>query len=233
MTCRSFRQLFDGYLDGELSESQTAELHAHLLQCPLCQREVELMRAGGDVIALDTRGPRLSDDFTDRVMAELPARLAPAPVQGRTFFRMRRVAEFGALAAAAVVALAVVWNPRPTANPVAPALVQAPAETASTGTRVAGETATITDVLGGPEVDGVMHIGRDSYAQWGQVAERVSDAWSHNLRDIESQLAAPVTDRAAEPAEDSASFVNELLRPFFTLINPPVPASPVEDVERF
>lgn len=229
MTCRGFRQLFDAYLDGELSESQTAELHAHLLQCPMCQREVELMRAGGDVIALDARGPRLSADFADRVVAALPLTQA-ASSAARPMHRIRRWAEWGLMSAAAAVALGVIWFQRPG---TAPQLAGDQSPVAKP--RVAGETVTITDILGGPEVDGMLAAGRDSLSQWGGVAAQMTDTVDNNLRGLARQAAArPASGAAAAEGDDSADFVNELMRPFFELLNPPVVAPAVDDdVERF
>jgi len=45
LTCRNVRQLHDAWLDGELSANMNAEVHAHLLQCPECQQQVEMIRA--------------------------------------------------------------------------------------------------------------------------------------------------------------------------------------------
>lgn len=69
ISCKHSRQLFDRYLDGELSPSLQAELHAHQIACSDCQSELAMMDACGDVIRHDRREPRLDDAFTDRVMA--------------------------------------------------------------------------------------------------------------------------------------------------------------------
>ncbi len=71
MTCRHVRQFHDAYVDGELSSSMMAEVHAHLLQCPECQREVEMIRACGAVIAKDVSEPVLDSGFASRVVAKL------------------------------------------------------------------------------------------------------------------------------------------------------------------
>ena len=72
MTCRHVRQLQDMFLDGELSPSMMAEVHAHLLQCPSCQKETEVLRACSDVIAKDRVDTNLAEDFTTRVLAAMP-----------------------------------------------------------------------------------------------------------------------------------------------------------------
>jgi len=73
MTCRQVEHLLDAYLDGELSPSLRAEVHAHRLGCPRCQRRIELLEVCGDVIRMDRREPVLSADFADRVMAGFAA----------------------------------------------------------------------------------------------------------------------------------------------------------------
>ncbi len=87
MSCRNAAQLRDRHLDGDLSPSLSAEVHAHLLQCPACQRQHELYRATGDVIARDRTEPRLSDDFAARLLAAIetsPRRRPVGPVRLQT-----------------------------------------------------------------------------------------------------------------------------------------------------
>ena len=86
MTCRNVRQFHDPYLDGELSPSLMAEVHAHLLQCPECQRQVEMIRASGTVIAQDRAEPVLDSGFASRVVAELKK----AGPDGRSVTETRR-----------------------------------------------------------------------------------------------------------------------------------------------
>ncbi|MGQ9649689.1 MAG: anti-sigma factor family protein [Phycisphaerae bacterium] len=110
ITCQHARQLFDRYLDGELSPSLQAELHAHQLSCSACQTELAMLEACGDVIMLDRRRePKLSDSFTDRVLLARRAQLAAQPRRrswGRTF-----VVVGSPLAAAAsiVLCLTLMW----------------------------------------------------------------------------------------------------------------------------
>ena len=84
MTCRHVGQLRDNYLDGELSSSLTAEIHAHLLQCSACREQMEMLRACGDVIAKDNEVPALDEGFASRVMASLPTRELAEPVVATT-----------------------------------------------------------------------------------------------------------------------------------------------------
>lgn len=105
------------YLDGELSPSLTAEVHAHLLQCPACQQQFEMMRACGDLIAKDAAEPILDAGFASRVVASLPKRNAPSMLVTRRDNRahfMKIFAGAGLPAAAALLFLSVlIW---PTSN---------------------------------------------------------------------------------------------------------------------
>lgn len=127
VTCRHVRQLHDAYIDGELSASLMAEVHAHLLQCPECQREVEITRACATVIAGDRSEPELDAGFASRVVASLPKELAPGGAMVEAARSRRRSwwrwgTSIGVPAAAAIVFFAIlVW---PTAEPdVGPRLV--------------------------------------------------------------------------------------------------------------
>lgn len=114
ITCQHARQLFDRYLDGELSPSLQAELHAHQLSCSACQTELAMLEACGDVIMLDRRRePKLSDSFTDRVLMARRSQLASQPRRrnwGRTL-----VVVGSPLAAAASIGLclSLMWPSAP------------------------------------------------------------------------------------------------------------------------
>ena len=107
MNCSEAEQFFDAYLDGELAGSLRLEFDAHRLRCTVCQQKLAMMEACEHILARDTRGPVLSDGFTDRVMSEIDQR--------RTLTlrsRRRRIVVAGAVAfqAAAVIAFAVLWT---------------------------------------------------------------------------------------------------------------------------
>ncbi len=68
IACRHARQIFDRYLDDELSPGLQAELHAHRINCLDCQGELALLEACGDVVAMDRCEPQLGASFTDRVL---------------------------------------------------------------------------------------------------------------------------------------------------------------------
>ncbi|MFQ5413300.1 MAG: anti-sigma factor family protein [Phycisphaerae bacterium] len=122
MHCEAARQLFDAYLDGELSGSLAAELGAHRLQCAACRRELALLEVSGHIIASDRESSSISDGFTDRLMACMGSE----PV---SWVRRIRLGLYVAapLAAAAVVVMAFLGVFDRPANRVAGLEEQAPA----------------------------------------------------------------------------------------------------------
>ncbi len=144
LTCRQAQNLFDAYLDHELSESMRTELHAHRLRCSWCKHQLALMEACRDVIRSGSPEPRLSEDFTDRVLVAWARPSGPRPR------RTRRITIFltpAARAAAAALVLMFMqpWEasrPKPTglglmeerSVPVAGVSEEAPA-----GQRIAAE----------------------------------------------------------------------------------------------
>lgn len=69
INCEQAEHLFDPYLNDELAPSLVTELDAHRLECGACRQHLTLMEACGNVVRLDTNEPRISEDFTDRLMA--------------------------------------------------------------------------------------------------------------------------------------------------------------------
>jgi len=101
MRCQDVRQLFDAYLDGDLSPSQATELGAHRLHCTDCRRALALMEVSGHIIASDRDGVELSAGFTDRLLACVESPRA------RWIQRAKRVLYIGGpMAAAAMIGLA-------------------------------------------------------------------------------------------------------------------------------
>lgn len=99
--CEQARQLFDAYLDGELSSALETELGAHRLRCASCRRELALLEVSGHVLRTDPDDSSLSGDFTDRLLRCVEEAKPPLTI------RLRRIVYIAApLAAAAVIALA-------------------------------------------------------------------------------------------------------------------------------
>ncbi|HKQ49249.1 MAG TPA: zf-HC2 domain-containing protein [Phycisphaerae bacterium] len=124
LTCRHVQHLHDRFLDGDLTPSMTAEIHAHLLQCPACQHQMEISRASADVIARDDSHYELDSGFAMRVVAALPKPSPSAALGSAQRSRRRRVwrivgmAALPAAAAALFIAVVILptapTTPRPT-----------------------------------------------------------------------------------------------------------------------
>lgn len=114
MNCSACEQLFDAYLDGQLVGSLRLEFDAHRLRCRRCQQTLAMLETVVHVISTDTQTPELSSDFTARVMRQV-RRARPRFLK----IPSTRVAIVvgAALQAAAVLALAILWQ-RPAAPPV-------------------------------------------------------------------------------------------------------------------
>ena len=106
MNCSEAEHFFDAYLDGELAGSLRLEFDAHRLRCTVCQQKLAMMEACEHILARDTRGPALSENFTDRVMGEIDQQRIIA-----RRVRKRRIIVGAAVAfqAAAVIVFAVLW----------------------------------------------------------------------------------------------------------------------------
>lgn len=72
LDCSQARDMIDLYIDKELDIFSEQELKEHLRQCNDCQ---ELLRSLQKTVALITslEAPKVSTDFTERLMAKLPA----------------------------------------------------------------------------------------------------------------------------------------------------------------
>lgn len=101
MDCRQAQQLFDAYLDGELSPTLETELGAHRVQCGDCRRALALLEVSGHIIRADHEEAATDSAFTDRLLACMDE-----PSRTLTHRAWRIASIGGGLAAAAVVALA-------------------------------------------------------------------------------------------------------------------------------
>ncbi len=101
MRCEEAQNLFDAYLDGELSPSLATELGAHRVRCPECRRALALLEVSGHIISSDRDPVSVPHDFPDRLLACVDVR------EHGWLARVRRsLYVAGPLAAAAVIALA-------------------------------------------------------------------------------------------------------------------------------
>ena len=101
MHCEQAEQLFDAYLDGELSDALATELGAHRLKCANCRRALALLEVTGHIIGSDIQRPGLSDVFSDRLLACVDVQ---ADQRGPKLRRALYIA--GPVAAAALIVLA-------------------------------------------------------------------------------------------------------------------------------
>jgi len=101
MRCEEARQLFDAYLDGELSPSLATELGVHRVRCAECLRSFALLEVSGHILSSDHDPVTVPDDFSERLLACVDVREHswPAKVRRSLYF-------VGPLAAAAVIAMA-------------------------------------------------------------------------------------------------------------------------------
>ena len=104
MNCEQVQNLFDAYLDGELSGPLAAEFGAHKLNCPSCRRELALLEVAGDVIAADVDAPPLGEEFTERL-------LACTSEVSRPWYRPRRWMLYLGPSLAAAACLAMMFFP--------------------------------------------------------------------------------------------------------------------------
>lgn len=70
MNCEQAKNLFDAYLDDELSPSLATELGAHRLNCANCRHQLALLEVAGHVIGADFNSDvELPAEFTERLLA--------------------------------------------------------------------------------------------------------------------------------------------------------------------
>lgn len=115
MNCTEFDRLLDAYLDRELSGSLRIEFDAHRLRCHRCAQRVAMMQSLESALASAGDAPPLAEDMTDRVMAAIAER------PSRRRLLSTRVAVVGGmvLQAAAVLAFAILVQPRAAEEPLA------------------------------------------------------------------------------------------------------------------
>lgn len=214
LTCRQVQNLHHQFIDGALSASLVAEIHAHLLQCPACQREVEISRAAAHVLAKDFPEPALDSGFASRVVAAMaekrPVRKSPVLVRREQSSRWRRFAMVGSLpAAAAVVFLAIlIW----------------PSEDRSTrDTKVAGAVTSVVDAVGvkdiaDPTLEAVAGA-RDAAQSLNQLlqisANEARQSMQDGLREIDSTA----------PRSEPPSLMELFFQPFDEVLRPEKPAT--------
>lgn len=214
VTCRHVGELSDSFLDGELSASLTAEVHAHLLQCPACQRQVQLLQACGDVIARDRAAPRLDETFADRLGPALVLPAAPPIPHPATLRRRSWKRPLIALpAAAALILLAVMAWPRGDTRQ----------------TFVAGVAVSGLDRVVNPAIDAVTGAQRAAQSLNQLIQLSVGDA----QRGVRDRLGKEAPPSGGTPPR--LSLLDVFLQPFDEIVEQPQPAqpAPAPEIVRF
>ena len=118
MNCKQAQNLFDAYLDEELTGTLATEFGAHKLSCAVCRRELALLEVVGHVVASDTDMPQLDTAFGDRLLACATAQRAPVrrPFNWRLYLGAPLAA--AACLAFASVALRSTQTPSHSAAPI-------------------------------------------------------------------------------------------------------------------
>ncbi|MEK6642967.1 MAG: zf-HC2 domain-containing protein [Planctomycetota bacterium] len=197
LTCRHIRQLHDNFVDSELSPSLTAEVHAHLLQCPECRRQVQMLRTVGDMIARDDTAPSLSSDFASKVVAQLPQVRGDVDSFDRRWGRrltFNRVL-FPALAASLFIAI-VIW----------------PRQESGNGTKVAGASA----------MKSVVDPTMEAVAGTKKAAESLNTLLTISVDQARSDVREGMdkVEQLRRTSSEPLSFTSILLQPFNELPQP-------------
>lgn len=218
MRCDQARQLFDAYLDDELSASLATELGAHRLHCAECRQALALLEVSGHIVRTDREPVQLERNFTDRLLGCMDQRSLP------WFKRWRReLYVAGTLAAAAVIALAFLGlfdNPEAKVAGDKQVLIERPTELAPP-LRHAEDTMAQPGEAGASDASQQMleawidrardniAIKRESGASLHELLDQTATQWGHILEDAGSQPAPPeeVPDLTGDDPEAGADDV--------------------------
>lgn len=189
MRCDQAQQLFDAYLDSELSPSLATELGAHRIRCPECRQALALLEVSGHIVRTDQEPVQLERNFTDRLLGCMEKQTTPWFVRWR-----REIYIAGPLAAAAVISMAFLGafdNSEPKVAGVKAIGVERPAPQAP----VSLPEATPLDAPGAADVNQEMleawvdqarnniAIKRESGASLRQLLDQTATQWGHILED--------------------------------------------------
>lgn len=210
MRCDQARQLFDAYLDGELSASLATELGAHRLRCAECRQALALLEVSGHIVRTDREPVQLEQNFTERLLGCMDQRSLPWLMRWR-----REMYIAGTLAAAAVIALAFLGlfdNRESKVAGIKEVGIQRTQEQTPTAPPKANEIVP-TDEAGATDrtqetleawIDRArdsIAIKRESGASLRELLDQTATQWGHILEDASSQPVSPI----ALPATDTDS----------------------------
>ncbi|ANE45885.1 anti-sigma W factor [Paenibacillus swuensis] len=112
MDCRQANSLIHNYLDGDLDPESSVKLNSHLRECAACNAHFKKLEHTSFMLG-SMEPVKAPDDFTARLMAQLPAKKQQNNVQNRVLQWVRR---HPAVSAAAVFFLIMMssfmslWN---------------------------------------------------------------------------------------------------------------------------
>ena len=213
MRCEQARQLFDAYLDDELSASLATELGAHRLRCAECRQALALLEVSGHIVRTDQEPVQLERNFTERLLGCMDQRSLPWLTRWR-----REMYIGGTLAAAAVIALAFLgaFDNREAMVAGDKVTIPRPSESAPTDRPAVGEIAPTGEAGATDESQETLEawidrardniaIKRESGASLRWLLDEKATQWSHMLQDAGaepvSRGAVPDADGNDAPAE--------------------------------
>lgn len=201
MNCEQARNLFDAYVDGELSPPLEMEVSAHRLACASCRQELALLEVVGHVMSLDHEDAEpdlLRPDFTDRLLTCIEP---PGTAAARRRSRWLR-AGGGVLAIAASMAFAMSLFFNSSAPRVAGVKATRVAPPPAVG------TAEVTDAA-----DSLVRQVESNWSRHADGAQTVIQMGEMTLQNVLDRLGSKDQPIGADPVEprDSRSF--DELRP--------------------
>jgi len=216
MNCLHAQHLLDSYLDGELPPSLRAEVHAHRLTCPDCQRAMVITDVAGDVIRGDRPEPEMSLSFTDRVIDAIKP--PPEPRVAR-IMQLRRAAAFlgPVLSAAAIWMLVVSVAPPiesvPTPAPLVKAdvVVASPAPSVIEAAASSTGSATIADELAKVFISPAMRTLEDTERSTRELALLGRWVFGVSGKSLEPPLQEQTEDAESSVLVQAGSVLMDLL----------------------
>jgi hypothetical protein len=210
--CDHVQNLFDAYLNDEISAAQASEVDAHCLKCESCRKQLRLMEACGNVIRLDTSEPQLSNDFTSRLVNIIEQEPA---VFGLQLHRRMKIAA-ALLGAAATIALFGFFGRQMWVGEVDPARPDIASQNTVPQDHTSAPVSLIGDYIGLP-LDRVLGVseGLPGAAQLGQMTlNKLNDAANADMQPLDLFPGAqwPATDDPGpEPPLPSVDDGGELM----------------------
>lgn len=150
LKCEKVAELLGKYLDKELPESETLEIHNHLLTCQSCSREFRFLKRDRDVVKQVLAHNPFDSKLADGIYERLPWRGAAVLPQKRPSILVRYAPVLAACAA--VVLIAVILNSLPQPPAKSTAYTVAKVQEGSSLSVVRGSKGELVEVAGNHEL---------------------------------------------------------------------------------